>query len=40
LGFSVGVVTKREGFAFFGYSLMTSSPAQWAKMVAQSLVVL
>jgi len=35
----VGVVRKMEGFAIFGYSFMTSSLWQWAKIVAQSLVV-
>ena len=36
--FSMGLARKR-GFAFFDYSFMTSSPEQWAKIVAQSLVV-
>jgi len=39
LQISVGIVRMRVGFDFFGYSFMTSSPAQWAKMVAQILVV-
>jgi len=30
----ISKVRKREGFAFFGYSFMTSSPGQWAKIVA------
>ena len=37
-GFSVGVVRKRVSFAVFGCSFMMSSPGQWAKIVAQSLV--
>jgi len=38
----VGVVRKRIDldFAFFGCSIMTSSPGQWAEIVAQNLVAL
>jgi len=32
-------LARKRGFAFFDYSFMTSSPEQWAKIVAQSLVV-
>jgi len=35
----VGVVRKRLGFAFFYHSIMTSSPGQRGRIVAQSLVV-
>jgi len=38
-GFSVSIVRRRVAFAFFGCSIMTSSPGQWAEIVAQSLVV-
>jgi len=38
-GFSVGGVRKRVGLAFFGCFIMTSAPPQWAKILAQSLVV-
>ena len=34
----MGVVRKRVGLAFFGCSIMTSSPQQRARIVAQSLV--
>jgi len=34
----VGVVRKRVGFAFLLFFMM-SSPGQWAKSVAQNLVV-
>jgi len=30
---------KKGRFGFFGCSIMTSSPGQWARIVAQSLVV-
>jgi len=35
----VGVVRKKVGFAFFGCSVMTSSPGKRTRIVAQSLVV-
>jgi len=35
----VGVVRKKVGLAFFGYSIIASSPGEWAEIVAQSLVV-
>jgi len=37
LGFLVDVVTVGEGFAFLGFSFMTSSPRQSADLVAKSL---
>jgi len=38
-GFQWVSLERRVAFAFFGCSIMTSSPGQWAEIVAQSLVV-
>ena len=38
-GFSVGVVRKGVGFAFFSCFIMTSSPGQRTRIVVQILVV-
>ena len=39
LEFSLGIVEMREGLRFVGLSFVTSSPGQWAEIVAQTLVV-